>query len=246
MEAVIQDVNDASFEHDVIDASREQPVVVDFWAAWCPPCRALGPILEDVAARSPNVTLVKLDTDASPRTAMRYGIRGIPAVKAFNDGAVVDEFVGLQTLPFVERFFATLAPAAPVTLPSDEGGLRALVDSNGENLPARLALGRLLIGAGRLDDADTVLRAAAHEPVADGLRARIELLRSERTGLPPALAQPDGAAELALMPDLITAIRSAGGDERSQLRRVAVGVLTEHTASPEVERLRAQLASALF
>src|SRR5579864_5835664 len=90
------DVSDATFERDVVQASRQAPVVVDFWAAWCGPCRALGPMLEQIVSAAHGVTLAKLDVDQNPSSAMRFGVRGIPAVKAFQEGRLVDEFVGLQ------------------------------------------------------------------------------------------------------------------------------------------------------
>ena len=96
--AAVKDVNEPAFEAEVIARSREVPVVVDFWAAWCGPCRVLGPILErEIAALGGRVELVKVDTDANPALAQRYDIRGIPAVKAFSGGEVTREFVGVQS-----------------------------------------------------------------------------------------------------------------------------------------------------
>ena len=106
------DVTTESFEHDVIEGSHAQPVVVDFWAAWCGPCRALTPILESEAGER-GVVLAKVDVDANPELAERYGIRGIPAVKAFRNGDVVREFVGALPRPAVAEFLDALtAPPA--------------------------------------------------------------------------------------------------------------------------------------
>lgn len=86
---------DTRFNEDVIETSRTKPVLVDFWAPWCAPCRVLGPTLERLAKESGGSwRLVKINADSHPQLVRQYGIRGIPAVKLFVDGEVVDEFVG--------------------------------------------------------------------------------------------------------------------------------------------------------
>jgi thioredoxin len=99
------DVTTDTFEADVLEQSKTLPVVVDFWADWCGPCKTLTPVLESaVAEREGDVVLAKVDTDANPELAMRYDVRGIPNVKAFRDGQVVDEFVGVLPAQAVAEF----------------------------------------------------------------------------------------------------------------------------------------------
>jgi putative thioredoxin len=111
------DVTNESFERDVIERSHEIPVVVDFWAAWCGPCLALGPAIEaEVAKRADRLELVKLNVDAEPVIAARYGIQSIPTVVVFKDGKVATGFIGAYPPVAIGRFFddEVLAGADPL------------------------------------------------------------------------------------------------------------------------------------
>ena len=137
------DVTEATFEQDVVARSAEVPVVVDFWADWCGPCKTLGPVLErEAEARDGKLALAKVDVDANPQLANRFGIRGIPAVKAFRNGHVVDEFVGARSPQAVASFLdGLLVPSeAPELLANESPEVREAVESGDHSRAFELLL----------------------------------------------------------------------------------------------------------
>ena len=248
------DVTTSEFEQAVIDRSRETPVVVDFWADWCGPCRALSPALERAAeARRGKVDLVKVDVDTNQELAQRYGVQGIPAVKAFRDGEVVDEFVGALPAAQVERFFDSIVPseADALVAEGDEQSLRRALELDPGHAGAAAALARMLIERGEYTQALEALENVAGDFVAEGLGARARLLSSDAPQAIPELEQ--GLAALAAadydrgLEQLDGALGTAQDETRELIRKVMVGVFSELGADHPLSReYRRKLASALY
>ncbi len=196
--AWIIDVDENDFQTKVLERSRELPVLVDFWAVWCGPCRTLGPMLEAFANQhSGKFVLAKVNVDENQSLAMTYGIQGIPTVKAFRNGKVVSEFVGAQPRPNVERFVNALLPneaqsAAEDAQRSLEAGdyeaaekqFSAILAREPEQPDAMLGMAAVLVRKGDLDGADNLAQQAEAAGAAEqaGKLQREIMLRRQLQG----------------------------------------------------------------
>ena len=241
----VYDVDEADFEQRVIARSSELPVVVDFWADWCGPCKQLTPVLERaVAARQGKVELAKVDVDSNPRLQAAFRIQGIPAVKAFRDGRVASEFTGALPPAEVERFFDALGPSEADELAAggDEESLRRALEVDPNHASARRELGKLLLRRGETDEALKVLEGLSGDFVADGLVARTQLQGDPE--LDAAFEAWDAGDPGAALERLQQALSDP--ERRDRVRRVMVAIFTElGPEHPLAREHRRRLSAAL-
>jgi putative thioredoxin len=260
MSDLVFDVNEADFQAEVLERSRTVPVLVDFWADWCAPCHALAPVLERaVAARGGEVVLARVDVDQNPRLAMAFQVQGIPAVKAFAGGRLVDEFVGAQPATVVQQFVDALLPSAADRAAEEAAALdpeqaaarwREVLESDPDNLTARAGLADLALRDGRPHDAIELLRPVEHDPEVAGVLAAARLAAEAADAgsrFAGAAAQAaDGQPDAALA-ELLAAVRQGPGEARERARALMLDVFRllgdDH---PLTVRYRRDLTRALF
>jgi putative thioredoxin len=243
--SAVYDVDQAEFEERVVARSSELPVVVDFWADWCGPCKQLTPVLERaVAARAGKVELAKVDVDRNPQLQAAFRIQGIPAVKAFRDGRVASEFTGALPPAEVERFFDALVPSEADALAAggDEQSLRRALEIDPNHATARRELGKLLLQRGDTEEALELLEPVTGDFVADGLVARVQL--QDDPELQPAFEAWDAGDRETALERLQQALEDP--ERRDLVRRVMVAIFTELGADhPLAREYRRRLSAAL-
>jgi putative thioredoxin len=262
-QGIAVDVGRHNFEQVVIQGSKARPVLIDFWAPWCGPCKMLAPILDKLAAEyAGRFTLAKLNTDDEPELASRYGIRGIPSVKAFADGRVVDEFTGVLPENAVREFLAGVVPSPAAALVVDAQALFARGDAVGAlgKLDAAFALdphdeaalllrAEALVALDRSDQAAAVLaelespQRVRTRPIKDerrlaALRAKVALAAGGNADLATLAAAAakspiDCAAKLAYA----DALAAASDYERALAELLAI-VATDRAFDDDVGRRR--------
>lgn len=230
------DVTDATFETEVVERSRQVPVVIDLWAEWCGPCKTLTPILEKVIGETQGgVELAKVDVDANPAVAQAFKVQSIPAVYAMVDGQVVDGFMGAQPEAQVREFVGRLVPTPEQTeierliAAGDEASLRAAVELESDHPGAVTALAALLIERGDTDDGLALL-----ERIPESAETR-HLAALARTGAPTG----DVEAQLT---ELLAKVK--GDDDARQQFVDLLEVLGPD--DPRTAEWRRRLSGALF
>lgn len=272
----VLDVSEATFASDVLVQSGRVPVVVDFWAPWCAPCRTLGPLLERLAGEGQGAFLLaRVNVDDNPRLSATYNVQGIPAVKVFKDGQVVDEFTGAQAEGRVREFLKKAAPSAADQALAEassllatrhwsdaEAAFRRVRAGQPGNAAAALGMVKALVAQGRGCEAEEILEdfpAGDAAPVVEKLAPLAHWL-CEAEGADAPLAETDldalytqsarmlarGQFEAA-MDGLLDVLRQDKRFRKGEPRRVMLGIFELlGEDDPTTRDYRRELASVLF
>ncbi len=263
MEHVVE-VTDDTFEQVVVEGSRTAPVVVDLWAAWCGPCRTLGPMLEDAATKRDGAfTLAKIDVDAQGvGNALLHAVRsqGIPTVVAFRDGQPVSMFIGAIPQPEIDRFIDSILPseaevnakeAAEELEAGDvseaEQGFREALDKEPNNKDAALGLAKILLERGAIDEARPLIMPHLPDPEAEHLHAKIEVAEWSTEPADGRLGDARRSAARGDWTDALEGMIAALPDQRDDARQALVTAFAAlGDDDPLVSEFRRRLAAALF
>jgi putative thioredoxin len=272
----ILDVDEATFESEVVLRSHQLPVVVDFWAPWCGPCRTLSPMLERQAIEAGGAFLLaKINVDDNPALSIRFGVQGIPAVKAFRHGEVAAEFVGAQPEAVVKRFIEQLAPSETQQAIDEalsllgtrhyqqaESSFREVLDEDEGNADAALGLIESLLMSGQGGEALEILehfpagtawaKAETYKPLAELL---VET-GQQQSGIEddPMEASLHQAARLiergnieAAMDGFLSILREDKNYRNGMVRQVMLALFELlGDQDPTTRKYREELASVLF
>jgi putative thioredoxin len=244
------DVTTATFEQEVLEASKSLPVVVDFWAPWCGPCRALGPIIEKVAGElEGRVKLVKVDSDENPELSAAFGIRSIPNVIAFKDGRPAAQFLGAQPEAQVRAFIEKLLPSAAEQALERAEALFAAGDIDGTE-QALAAVARepdLKPRIAALEHGIAYARAGTEGPTEEELRAKLAADPDDHEArLALAFAFAAGRRYAEAMEELLEIVRRGKDWRDGEARKQLLALFDLAAAEPAlVAEYRRKLASAL-
>jgi putative thioredoxin len=272
----IVDVSETNFEYEVIAYSQNTPVVVDFWAPWCQPCKMLTPMLEGLAQSGQGAfRLARVNVDDNPTLAMRYGVRSIPTVKAFNQGQVVGEFVGLQPEARIKEFLERLLPPTQLALSLEKGAsllaaqdwsgaeevFRSLENQDPGKPAVQLGLTKAILAQGKGTEAAFLLRnfpASREYASAEKMRPLAEMLARYSKNELPQESDLDamfrnsirlaGRGNLeAAMDGLLEILRQDKRYRGERAKQVILGILEIFDpADADARQYRNELAAVLF
>jgi len=272
----IINVNEMNFEYEVVAYSRNIPVLVDFWAEWCQPCKALSPLLEKVVDEAGGgLRLAKVNIDQNPNLAAQFNVRSIPTVKAFIDGQVAGEFVGAQPENRLREFIGRLTPPSPLDLEFEKGQgllagqnwhaaesvLRKVLEQRPESGAVQLGLAKTLLAQNQAEEALELLKSVPSGreysqaqlmlPFADCLREfKLDLLPDESSldAIFRNSLRLAGQAKFPLALDgLLDILRENKRYRDGLVKQVVLGILeVMGEEDPQTRAYRVELASVLF